>query len=213
MILVIDISPITYLLLPLDHEHRMCRASDFVSFLEGWVGRGGWERWSRLHHSHDQLAIAFRLRRRCSSTSTEHALFGATRCTALSVRAGGLCLPGAFKAAGLIVPDSSMTPRCTEGNDEELGCDTANITSRYLACAAEAVLLGRTAHPRPQPRRVRCAPVAVRNWRYSVARGRRCSMDGGVVMLARALSGWRRCFADRRAARSQRRNSVAKERR
>ena len=43
------------------------------------------------------------------------------------------CLPGAFRAAGLIVPDSSMTPRCNVGNASELRCDTASITSRYLA--------------------------------------------------------------------------------
>ena len=40
----------------------------------------------------------------------------------------------AFNAAGLIVPDSSMSPVCIEGKDEELRCDTASITSRYLAC-------------------------------------------------------------------------------
>ena len=32
----------------------------------------------------------------------------------------------------------------------------------------------------------------------------RCSMDRRVVMLARAPFGWRRCFADRSAARSHR---------
>lgn len=48
-------------------------------------------------------------------------------------RLGAMVDAGAFRAAGLMVPDSSMTPRCNVGNASELRCDTASITSRYLA--------------------------------------------------------------------------------
>lgn len=42
-------------------------------------------------------------------------------------------LPCEFRAAGLIVPDSSMARRCNVEYAWELRCDTASITSRDLA--------------------------------------------------------------------------------
>ena len=42
----------------------------------------------------------------------------------------------AFKAAGLMVPDSSISPYRWEGNASKLRCDTASITSLSpRACA------------------------------------------------------------------------------
>ena len=77
-----------------------------------------------------------------------------------------------------MVPDSSMTPPGIESNDEALRCDTASMTSRYLAwvsCIGLLALHGPFASRTPVMKR---APVAVRNWRYSVAKGLCFSMDG-----------------------------------
>lgn len=45
-----------------------------------------------------------------------------------------------------------MTPGCIEGRDEELRCDTASITSRYLACVRCTGCSRRTALSRLNPR-------------------------------------------------------------
>ena len=82
-----------------------------------------------------------------------------------------------------------MTPECIEGSNEELRYETASITSRYLACVLNAVCQRRTTLPCPELRFLRCAPVAVRAWRYSVAGALRFTMDGRLAMLARSSAG------------------------
>ena len=48
-------------------------------------------------------------------------------------------VPEEFNAAGLMVPDSSMTRSCGEGSAEEIGCDTASIPLASLDSANGAL--------------------------------------------------------------------------
>lgn len=53
-------------------------------------------------------------------------------------------VPEEFNAAGLMVPDSSMTRSCGEGSAEENGCDTASIPLASLDPANGALSLSRS---------------------------------------------------------------------
>ena len=85
-------------------------------------------------------------------------------------------------------------------------CNTASITSRYLACVPNADVQRRTALPRPELWTLRRAPAAVKMWRYSVAGAVRVSMDECFERLARGAGG--EVLAVRSAARSRSRDSA-----
>jgi hypothetical protein len=83
----------------------------------------------------------------------------------VALQAGkGLCLPGAFKAAGLMVPECSMSRRRgIVGKASKLRCDTASITSRSLAWyVVESIRVGGTGTLERRGNVSRCAPV---RWR------------------------------------------------
>lgn len=93
-------------------------------------------------------------------------------------------VPGAFSAAGLIVPEPSMAPPWIEGSDEELRCDTDSITSRFLVCARNGVMA--VTHGDGDVFTV--AREAVRRWRSSVVGAIR--RVHGPLMMADGQSRW-----------------------